>query len=157
MKQPTQKFITVFLALALLFSFSIPVLAAETHDHCCDVGTVCENDAICEGVSPMGSCTSHTWQSKSTYVRNGGVYVSASVCKSYWKETRTCTKCGVTEHVRYYYVANDTHNIVVSSASCNGTTQTWLNVCCQCGHSMPTTKRKCPGGPHSGNCAYLPV
>lgn len=157
MKQSTKKFITAFLTLALLSSFSIPVLAAETHDHCCDVGVVCEDDAIREGASPMGSCTSHTWQNTSTCVRYGGVYVSASVCKSYWKETRTCTKCGTTEFVRYYYVANDTHHTVVYSASCNGTTQTWLNECSQCGHSMPTTTRKCPGGPHSGSCGYLPV
>lgn len=157
MVQPARKFAALFLTLALLFSFTIPALAAETHDHNCETAVACDGDPVDESASPLGSCTSHTWQNKSTAVRHGGTYVSANVCKSYWRETRTCTECGTTEFVRYYYVSNDTHDPVVYSASCNGTTQTWLNECYQCGHSMPTTTRKCPGGPHGGICNYLPV
>lgn len=157
MVQSARKFTALFLTLALLFSFSIPAFAAETHDHDCEAAVVCDGNTMGESASPLSFCTSHTWQNKSTVVRYGGIYVSASTCKSYWKETRTCTKCGTTEFVRYYYVSNDTHHTVVYSASCNGTTQTWLNECNQCGHSMPTTTRKCPGGPHGGICNYLPV
>ncbi len=157
MVQPARKFAALFLTLALLFSFSIPALAAETPDHNCETDAACDGDTIDESVSPLGSCTSHTRTITSTVVRHGGIYISASVCKSYWKETRTCTKCGRTEFVQYYYVQNDTHDPVVYSASCNGTIQTWLNECYQCGHSMPTTTRKCPGRPHGGLCNYLPV
>lgn len=156
MAKSTRKFAALFLTLALSFSFSIPALAAEIHDHDCETGVVCEGDAIGESVSPLRACISHTWQYKSTLVPYGGTYISATVCQSCWKETRICTKCGVTEFIGNYYIAGDTHHAIIYSASCNGTTQTWLNKCNQCGHSMPTTTKKCPGGPHGGVCGYLP-
>lgn len=93
MAQSVRKATALFLTLALLFSFSIPAFAAETHDHDCEATVVCDGNTIGEGASPLSSCTS----------------------------------------------------------------QTWLNECYQCGHSMPTTTRVCPGGPHGGTCQYLPA
>lgn len=155
MAKSARKFAVLFLTLALSFSFSTTVFAAEAHDHDCETGTVCEANTIGESASPLSACQSHTWVTRSDVVRYGGNYISASVCESLWRETRRCTKCGATESARDYYISNDTHYIVKYSASCNGTTQTFLNKCNQCGHSMPTTTKRCPGAPHGGVCRYL--
>lgn len=159
MAKSARKFAALFLTLALSFSFSIPTLAAETHDHDCEEVVVYEGNAIGASVSPLSACQSHTWQSTTTsiVVPYAGEYISATTCRSYWREIRTCSKCKLQEIVQYYYLKNDTHHTIVYSASCNGTTQTWLNKCNQCGHSMPTTTKRCPGAPHSGGCNLLPV
>ena len=158
MVKSTRKLAALFLSLALLFSLSMPAFAAEIHDHDCGA-VACEDNTIGESVSPMSACQSHTWDSQitSTVVPYGGTYISANTCKSYWRDIRTCTKCGAKEAFRYYYYPEDTHHTFVYSASCNGTTQTWLNKCNQCGHSMPTTTKRCPGAPHGGGCNLLPV
>lgn len=154
MVKSTRKFAALFLSFALLFSLSNTALAAETHDHDCGA-VACEDNTIGESVSPMSACQSHTWQYKTTCI--GGTYVSATYCNSRWEDTKTCTNCGRTEHVKYSNISNDSHISVVYSASCNGTTQTLQNRCSRCKGSLPTTTKRCPGGPHSGVCRYLPL
>lgn len=156
MVKSTRKFAALFLTLALSFSFSIPTLAAETHDHDCETDVVCDGNTIGESVSPLFICTNHVWDYMSTLVPYTGLYISEYSCQANWKDTKKCSNCGKKETVGSHGVVGS-HYTTLYSATCNGTTQTWQNRCYYCGHSMPTTTKRCPGGPHSGVCGYLPL
>lgn len=157
MKTAIFKLMVMVLVVALFLSMSTNAFAVEALSDNCEEDAFCENISVNNDITPRSTCTTHTWQSKSTLVLYGGTYVSSTVCKSYWKETRTCTKCGTTEFVRYYYVSNDTHASVAYSASCDGRIQTIVYKCKKCAHVMETVHKNCPGAPHSGVCSYLPV
>lgn len=135
-----KKVTAMLLLLALFMSLALPASAT--------------------GVEPCAGCTAHTWQNTSTLVRGSGIYYDATRCKSYWRETRTCTNCGAAEFVGYYYLTYSTHksHSTLVSAECNGTTQTHYYYCYSCGNTLPLVVNfPCPDGPHSGSCDSLPV
>lgn len=139
MKTTRIRWIAVCLILAIMCTLNTSVLAAEA-------GNTSE---------VLSSCV-HSWSTPTTvYVDGAGINITATTCCRRTVTTKTCTKCGETQ-VTYGYSSAMPHLFVCFSATCNGTMQTHN---CRCKYCTKTIVRKvpCPGGPHTGLCAYLPV
>lgn len=159
MKRKFVKLVSVVTLLAAVFSLCVPALAADPQAHVCthSCGAATQKN---EDASVTASCITHTWgPSQSTLVKGAGIYRTTQTCDSYWKETRTCTKCGRVEVVRYYYTVSDKHTNYknIYRASCDGTTQTWIWKCNSCLKDGFNSTYRCPAGPHRGGCPALPV
>ncbi len=159
MRRKFARLLSAIMLLTVVFSLCVPALAAAPYSHenthSCDAQTHGDADA-----SVAASCTTHTWgANESTLVKGKGTYITSVQCRTYWKETRTCTKCGRVEVVRYYYVNTDQHENYknIYRASCDGTYQTWIWKCNSCLKDGFTTVYRCPAGPHRGGCVALPV
>lgn len=138
MNKLIRKITSVLLALTIAFTLSTTIFAAESE--------VLESQATC----------THTWNSGYTeYIYGQGINATTTTCQRRTVTTKTCTKCGATT-VSYGYSAAMAHSGTVLSATCNGVTQTHNCKCTYCNSSF-TKKVACPGAPHSGSCAYLPV
>ena len=155
MKQLSRKLAAFFLTLAILLSISCTAFAHEDYAE-----PEIEGNALPvtgNEVSPHANCVTHTWSRRSTALFHQGITVSSTNCHSYWEDYNVCTKCGEKDHIGYRYIRNDAHYARVYQATCNGRTQTWKNDCYYCGYLMANSTKTCPGGPHTGNCLWLPI
>ncbi len=137
-----KKMSCLLLIAALLFSLNVTVFAAEKHEE-----SGCEPQHI------------HSWSEtpELIFVLGAGQYVSANGCNRYVQEKYTCTTCGQSKIIRSYYWQKVTpHEKAAYHATCDGTTQTVDYRCKYCHHYLFTSNPRCPGGPHSGPCQYLP-
>lgn len=160
MKQLSRKLAAFFLTLAILLSFATLAFAHDGLDECENEVIVVASDAIeAEGapdVSPQATCKHSYGEIQRSYVYHAGRYYSSEQCTAILRHTRVCKYCY--EKTWQDYEVLGPHNVVVDSASCTGTVQTWHNSCYYCGKVQSTTTRPCPGASHIGTkCLWLPV
>ncbi len=131
-----KKSISAIIALVLILVLSVPVFAAQP-----------------EVVDPQ-ACN-HTWGPETQTVIWSKY--SPSQCKRTVVYTKVCTKCAQVSQRETS--TTQTHEDVVSEASCNGTTQTWIYRCKNCETFRYKKWPKCPGAgkDHSHGCSWLPV
>ena len=127
-----KKFISLILAVVLVLVVTVPVVAAER---------ACSH-------TPSGSYIGSPWIEYEPY--------GSGKCRPVTYAQFRCGNCNAYYTDAIAYGTATTHSYEVYSASCNGTTQTWLNRCSRC-NSTKTTTQSCPGGPHTGMCRWLPV
>lgn len=104
-------------------------------------------------ITASAGCTVHNWEKVSILQRYEKV--SSSVCRGYYKDRYTCKTCGRVEWSAEYH-RDGPHGYGNYSATCNGTLQTIVQRCPYC-QDWRTISRKCPAGPHTGNCPALPA
>lgn len=131
-----KKIFSLILAVVMIMAVSIPAFAAQP-----------------ETAKPQ-ACN-HTWGPATTST----VWAkhNDSQCKKTVYVTKVCTKCAEvnqTSSVTYPY-----HGATISSASCDGTTQTHKYNCPNCGAYRYTKWVACPGAgtTHKGGCQWLPL
>lgn len=133
-----KKILSLVLAVLVIMAMTIPAFAVE------------EDVAPCAVI-----CTTHT---KGTYQGRSytSEYGSTTICYTVVTDFYECATC----HKIYSVLVSKTagsHSTSVLSASCNGTTQTWVNRCTKCAFKI-TTYHPCPKPGHiSGNCNWLPI
>jgi len=90
--------------------------------------------------------------------RDGWAYYDATYHVYRYRNEGICEICG--QNVTWYtpgpYSTRATHHKVIFSASCDGTWQTHVYECTDCGHRF-VVRVKCSAGPHTGSCPNLPV
>lgn len=133
-----KKILSLVLAVVMIMAMAIPAFAATADE-----------------VAPCAVCTTHTpgtYQGRSS----DSEYGSNTICYTVVSDIYECATC----HKLYTVLVSKTsgkHSGYVLSASCNGTTQTWVNYCTKC-ESNFTTYPDCPKPGHtSGNCNWLPI
>lgn len=131
-----KKVISLLVTVALIMSLAITAFAAQP-----------------EIVEPQ-ACN-HTWGTATT--STVWAKYNDSQCKKTVILTKVCTKCAEvnqTSSVTYPY-----HGQAISTASCDGTTQTHTYSCPNCGAYRYTKWVACPGAgkSHKNGCQWLPV
>lgn len=162
MKQSSRKLVALFLTLAILLSFATVAFAHDNLDECGEEHLEILDEAghvdmnADEVISPQAACN-HNWeQENSYYVYHAGTYVNANQCLAVLRRTYRCTRCQVTVSEDFNIVSP--HSLLVDSASCTGTEQTWYKHCYYCGGAEKTEIHACPGAPHIGRpCHWLPA
>lgn len=95
----------------------------------------------------------HKWgkdHTKIEYMDKGSVCLKV---ESVWNECLRCQKERVTSVKTQPY----DHILKQNSSNCDGRTISVYSICYRnCGH-VKVESYKCPGGPHTGKCGYLPV
>lgn len=131
-----KKIVSIIIVVALIMPLAIVSFAAQP-----------------DTVAPQ-AC-SHTWGPETT--STSWDKYNDSQCKKTVTVTRVCTKCA--EIDRTVSVTCHYHQEAVRSASCNGTTQTHIYNCPNCGTYRYTTWVACPGANinHQSGCQWLPV
>ena len=127
-----KKTISIVLAIVMIMAVAITAFAAEN---------ACTHNT-------SSSYVGDPWIKYEPY--NGG-------CRPVTYAKFPCAICGELVPLPIAYGQKNSHSSGPYAASCNGTTQTLLNRCTRCGVSMASTTQRCPGGPHTGNCRWLPA
>lgn len=131
-----KKVTAMLLLLALFMSLALPASATGVEPR-----AVCQHEYVkAHSTAPFWAYydkTYHRLKIIHTYVCN--------LCgNSYQMSTYPTTGTYIKVHTKYY-----------ESATCNGTTQSYRIYCEDCDHTWTDTAT-CPGGPHTGNCRWLP-
>ena len=134
-----KKFISLILAVVMVMVASICVYALSV---------------VTDDVMPAAVCPPHSYGSYTTIKKYS--QFSDSQCELETYKQRICTKCGDLDTTGSTY-SYPLHSDRLHSASCNGSTQTIIYRCKNCGHLADTEYTTCPGGPHTGSCRWLPV
>lgn len=156
MKKIVSLFLVAVLCIAVL---PMQAFAAEGHVHSeeCAHSDHGKEDAHTERALV---CTcSNPVVDLSTIVTIEDRYISHdnSYHRMRYKNEAPCLICGktVTEYTYGPLVSHDSWGVY--AASCNGNIQTLHYRCRTCDGGLKIMRKKCPGGPHSGGCNYLPV
>ncbi|MBQ4546637.1 MAG: hypothetical protein IJA17_05690 [Oscillospiraceae bacterium] len=126
-----KKLISLSLALILCLALFIPVFAAEQG---------------CNHV-PNGYPIKQTTKYKP----------AADGCILMLYSTYKCENCNALFEVAEVIDSGITHISRLHSATCDGTNQNIVYRCGNCGYITDSYSRSCPGGPHTGQCRWLPV
>lgn len=154
--------LSFILAVMLVLSLSTSVFATQIH----------ENDVCCAEVHGIAfedeTCEEENYDLTAAHICNGPIIASSAVgnkyknrtstsCVKYYKHTKKCSTCSATYYEYQWASSASAHISTVYDATCNGTTQTLYKWCYCCHYSLGTSSNKCPGGPHTGGCSYLPA
>lgn len=150
------------LAVALIISLSVPTFATQVEECMSPISSA--NEAVdtlqtrSSDIEPCIICGFYDWTPISgSFVPNKYVKRTATGCTKYVKTTYQCNRCDSTTTNTEPASTSTDHIPSIYDATCNGTTQTLYKRCYTCRYDLGTSPQTCPGGPHSGNCSYLPA